>query len=111
MSEIMRAEKGIVKFFKGDKGFGFIRSGSKNIFFHIKNYWSPATCNTEISRIPEIGDIVFFRAENTQKGPATGVFWFEEDMEKYRRAIEQANAFFRALGEAKTTGMPSGESL
>jgi CspA family cold shock protein len=53
---------GTVKFFKADKGFGFITpdDGSKDIFVHKSGSRSPLW----------EGDKVNFEIEDTQRGPA-----------------------------------------
>jgi CspA family cold shock protein len=51
---------GEVKFFDNSKGFGFIKTGGKDLFFHI----------TEVSeaREPQTGDKVTFEVGKNNKG-------------------------------------------
>jgi CspA family cold shock protein len=50
--------KGKIKFYKEDKGYGFIISGDKEIFFHKSG------CQDEVLQ----GDLVDFEIEQGKKG-------------------------------------------
>lgn len=55
-------EQGKVKFYKTDKGFGFIeRDGDSDLFFHISD------CNME--KEPEKGQAVQYEMGEGKKGP------------------------------------------
>lgn len=58
---IDRMETGTIKFYKADKGFGFIeRDGQEDLFFHIKN------CQLEGD--PEQGQQVQYEVGQGRKG-------------------------------------------
>jgi cold shock CspA family protein len=62
IAETSNIRKGIVTFFNGSKGFGFIRDSEtrESVFVHFKNL------EEEIKE----GNVVTFEAEKGQKGPA-----------------------------------------
>lgn len=79
--------QGAVQQYKNDKGFGFISSDEldSNIFFHISEWKHPST--------PEIGDIVFFDTEQTEKGPrAINVKLSQKAQQNYQHNQQAFNA-------------------
>ena len=55
-------QQGVIKFFKADKGFGFIeREGDTDLFFHISD--------SNLSEDPQKGQPVKFEVGDGKKGP------------------------------------------
>ena len=56
-------ERGVVKWFDANRGFGFIaRAGKEDVFIHFKNILMPGF------KVLYEGDIVEFEVKNTERG-------------------------------------------
>lgn len=81
--------RGEVKYFNPDKGFGFVRSGEREFFFHIKAYrifdaksGSVAFIEAVPGKAPEEGEEVIFIEGQSPKGPKAEYWTFAADLEQ-----------------------------
>ncbi len=71
-------QRGILRTWKDDRGFGFIESsvGKRRIFLHI-------TAIRESSHRPQVGDVIYFHLERDEQGRLRASnAWFETDRPK-----------------------------